>query len=44
MNILALLSQNIRTVSCHVGVGKSIKEVKVAGLDGHKPCLLDWET
>jgi hypothetical protein len=48
--ILLLVSQMthnglvcIRTVSCHVGVGESIKGVAVASLDGLEPCLLDWE-
>jgi hypothetical protein len=51
MYVLALLSQMthdglvcIWTVSGHIGVHETVKEVAVAGLDGLKPCLLDRET
>jgi hypothetical protein len=30
-------------VPCRIGVGKSIKGVKVACLDGIEPCLPDWK-
>jgi hypothetical protein len=30
-------------VPCRIGVGKSIKGVEVACLDGIEPCLLDWK-
>ncbi len=49
-NVLALLGKitqdgfvQVWAVPRRVGVGKSIKGVKVACLDGIKPCLLDWK-
>jgi hypothetical protein len=49
-NVLALLREmtqdgfvRVWAVPCPVEVGKPIKGVKVACLDGIKPCLLDWK-
>jgi hypothetical protein len=50
MNVLALLGKmtqdgfvRVWAVPRRVGVGKSIKGVKVAYLDGIELCLLDWK-
>ncbi len=50
MKVLALLGKmtqdsfvQVWAVPRHVGVGKSIKDVEVACLDGIEPCLLDWK-
>jgi len=50
MNVLALLGEmtqdgfvRVWAVPRCVGVGKSIKGVEVACLDGIEPCLLDWK-
>jgi hypothetical protein len=50
MNVLTSLGDMFQdgfiqlwAVPRRVGVGKSIKGVKVACLDGIEPCLLDWK-
>ena len=50
-DVLALLGEmthdglvRVGEVTCCIGVGKAIKGVTIAGLDGIQPCLLDWKS
>jgi hypothetical protein len=33
----------VGAVPCSIGVGKTVEGLKVAGLDGLQPSLLDWK-